>query len=104
MKIHRHLSLADKECILTIGNYDGIHLGHQLLIKRVLQESNNRSLDSAVLSFAPHPKECFDPTNTPSRIISLREKLEFFKKNNMDRVYVIKFDQQFSALSAEEFL
>lgn len=104
MKIHRHLSLTDKECILTIGNYDGIHLGHQLLIKRVLRESKNRGLDSAVLTFEPHPKEFFDPTNAPSRIISLREKLEFFKKNNIDRVYVIKFDQKFSALSAEEFL
>jgi len=90
--------------VLTIGNYDGIHLGHQTLINHVISESRSLQVESAVITFEPHPKEFFTPEKAPQRVISLREKLEFFQAHRIDRVYVIKFNEKFSKLTASEFI
>jgi riboflavin kinase/FMN adenylyltransferase len=103
MKIHRHFPKNHPPCILTIGNYDGIHLGHQALINKLTLMSKNLNLESAVMTFEPHPREFFSLKDSPQRIISLREKLEFFDSKNIDRVYVIKFNKDFSLLSGEDF-
>jgi len=103
MKIYRHFPKNHPPCILTIGNYDGIHLGHQALINKLTLMSKNLNLESAVMTFEPHPREFFSLKDSPQRIISLREKLEFFDSKNIDRVYVIKFNKDFSLLSGEDF-
>ena len=103
MKIYRHFPENHPPCILTIGNYDGIHLGHQALINKLTLMSKNLNLESAVMTFEPHPREFFSLKDSPQRIISLREKLEFFDSKNIDRVYVIKFNKDFSLLSGEDF-
>ena len=103
MKIYRHFPKNHPPCILTIGNYDGIHLGHQALINKLILMSKNLNLESAVMTFEPHPREFFSLKDSPQRIISLREKLEFFDSKNIDRVYVIKFNKDFSLLSGEDF-
>ena len=103
MKIYRHFPKNHPPCILTIGNYDGIHLGHQALINKLTLMSKNLKLESAVMTFEPHPREFFSLKDSPQRIISLREKLEFFDSKNIDRVYVIKFNKDFSLLSGEDF-
>ena len=103
MKIYRHFPTNHPPCILTIGNYDGIHLGHQALINKLTLMSKNLNLESAVMTFEPHPREFFSLKDSPQRIISLREKLEFFDSKNIDRVYVIKFNKDFSLLSGEDF-
>jgi len=104
MKVFRYFEKSMKECVLTIGNYDGIHLGHQTLINHVISESRSLQVESAVITFEPHPKEFFTPEKAPQRVISLREKLEFFQAHRIDRVYVINFNEKFSKLTAPEFI
>ena len=104
MRVFRYFEKSPKECVLTIGNYDGIHLGHQTLINHVISESRSLQVESAVITFEPHPKEFFSPQKAPQRVISLREKLEFFQAHRIDRVYVIKFNKKFSKLTASEFI
>ena len=104
MRIYRHFEQASSPCIATIGNYDGIHLGHQSLINHVISESRAKNLESAVITFEPHPKEFFQPKAAPKRVISLREKLEFFHSHKLDRVYVIRFAENFSNLEGNDFI
>ena len=104
MRVFRYFEKSLKDCVLTIGNYDGIHLGHQTLINHVISESRSLQVESAVITFEPHPKEFFSPEKAPQRVISLREKLEFFQAHRIDRVYVIKFNKKFSKLTATEFV
>ena len=81
MKIYRHIpnSGSHPPCVLTIGNYDGIHLGHQKLINELLNASKNSQIESAIMIFEPHPREFFTPKDAPTRITSLREKIEYFQ-------------------------
>ena len=104
MRIYRYFEQAGGPCIATIGNYDGIHLGHQSLINHVISESRAKNLESAVITFEPHPKEFFQPKAAPKRVISLREKLEFFHSHKLDRAYVIRFDKKFSSLEGNDFI
>ncbi len=104
MRVFRYFEKSLKDCVLTIGNYDGIHLGHQTLINHVISESRSLQVESALITFEPHPKEFFSPEKAPQRVISLREKLEFFQAHRIDRVYVIKFNKKFSKLTASEFV
>ncbi|MDG2253236.1 MAG: bifunctional riboflavin kinase/FAD synthetase [Methylophilaceae bacterium] len=104
MQVFRHLPEANAACAVTIGNYDGLHLGHQKILETLIFESKKRQLETAVITFDPHPKEFFSPASAPSRIISLREKLEFFEELNIDRVYIIKFDKKFSEIKSDEFI
>jgi len=104
MRIYRHFEQASSPCIATIGNYDGIHLGHQSLINHVISESRAKNLESAVITFEPHPKEFFQPKAAPKRVISLREKLEFFHSHKLDRAYVIRFDEKLSNLEGNDFI
>ena len=104
MKIFRHLPEARTAAAVTIGNYDGLHLGHQRILELLISESKLRNIEAAVLTFEPHPKEFFSPATAPSRIISLREKLEFFEELKIDRVYIIKFNKNFSDITSEGFI
>jgi riboflavin kinase / FMN adenylyltransferase len=104
MKIFRHLPEASTAAAVTIGNYDGLHLGHQRILELLISESKLRNIEAAVLTFEPHPKEFFSPATAPSRIISLREKLEFFEELKIDRVYIIKFNKNFSDITSEGFI
>jgi riboflavin kinase / FMN adenylyltransferase len=104
MKIFRHLPEARTAAAVTIGNYDGLHLGHQRILELLISESKLRNIEAAVLTFEPHPKEFFSPATAPSRIISLREKLEFFEELKIDRVYIIKFNKNFSDITYEGFI
>ena len=106
MQIFRHIlnSGSHPPCVLTIGNYDGIHLGHQKLINELLIKSKNSQIDSAIMIFEPHPREFFTPKDAPSRITSLREKIEYFQSKKIDRVYVVKFDKKFANMSGDNFI
>jgi len=104
MEVFRHFESQKNPCVMTIGNYDGIHLGHQSLINQVIELSKDKGMQSAVMTFEPHPREFFQPNEAPSRIISLREKLEFFESKGIDHVHVIRFDELFANLTAGDFL
>ena len=106
MQIYRHIPMITPHspCVLTIGNYDGIHLGHQKLINELLIKSEEMEIDSAIMIFEPHPKEFFTAKNAPCRLTSLREKIEFFKSKKINRVYVVKFNKSFASMSGNNFI
>jgi riboflavin kinase/FMN adenylyltransferase len=89
---------------LAIGNFDGLHLGHQALLSQLIETARRKNLVSAVMTFEPHPREYFSPQNAPARLSSLREKLEYFEQAGVDDVYICRFNQAFSAITAEDFM
>jgi len=89
---------------VTIGNFDGLHLGHQAMLARLQDVARSRGLPSCVLSFEPHPREFFAPDQAPARLSSLREKAECLQRMGIDRLHVFRFDRAFSALTAEAFI
>ncbi|MFN3751942.1 MAG: bifunctional riboflavin kinase/FAD synthetase [Thiobacillus sp.] len=89
---------------VTIGNFDGLHLGHQAMLARLMDVARVRGLPSCVLSFEPHPREFFAPEAAPARLSTLREKAEHLARLGIDRLHVFRFDRAFAALSAEAFI
>jgi riboflavin kinase / FMN adenylyltransferase len=89
---------------VTIGNFDGLHLGHQAMLTRLLDVARARGLPSCVLSFEPHPREFFAPAQAPARLSSLREKAEMLRGRGIDRLHVFRFNRAFSSLSADQFI
>lgn len=105
MKIFRHFHQADGSPLaLAIGNFDGIHLGHQALLERLIETARARGLRSAVMTFEPHPREFFTPMQAPARLTSLREKLELFAEAGVEYAYVCPFNKRFAAVTAEAFM
>jgi len=105
MLIFRSLQSPDHQPVaLTIGNFDGVHLGHKSLLSRLLAAAKARGLPSAVVIFEPHPREFFTPDQAPVRLTSLREKLELLAELGVDRVHICRFNQQFAQMSASSFI
>ena len=89
---------------LTIGNFDGVHLGHQAMLKRLCDAALGLDLPAAVLTFEPHPREFFSAADAPARLTSMREKLELLEEYGVDQVHVVRFNREFAALSPEQFI
>lgn len=89
---------------LTVGNFDGIHRGHQAMLARLVGEARRRALVSCVLTFEPHPREFFAPHSAPTRLTSLREKLELLAAHQVERVHVQRFSGAFARLEAALFV
>lgn len=89
---------------VTIGNFDGLHVGHQAMLTRLQHVARERPLPTCVLSFEPHPREFFSPENAPARLSSLREKAEWLDQTGIDRLHVFRFNRAFSTLAASEFI
>jgi len=104
MQVFRHINQKYSPSFLTIGNYDGIHLGHQAILKKLISESQSNNILSSVMTFEPHPREFFSPKLAPKRIISLREKLEYFDELKIDQVFIVNFNDEFSRKSYLDFI
>ncbi|TMO26761.1 bifunctional riboflavin kinase/FMN adenylyltransferase [Pseudoalteromonas sp. S4492] len=91
-------------CVLTIGNFDGVHLGHAEVIKGLLQDAEKHQLPSTVMLFEPQPQEFFAKDNAPARLTRLRDKLSLLAKLGVERVICISFNQQFANMEAEQFV
>ena len=105
MLILRGLYSPDTQPVaLTIGNFDGVHLGHQALLNELRAAAQARGLPAAVVIFEPHPREFFTPQQAPTRLTSLREKLELFASMGIDRVHVCRFNARFAQISATGFI
>lgn len=89
---------------LTVGNYDGVHLGHQTVLKKLVDTAKQRNLASVLVVFEPMPSELFGGVNTPARITSLREKLLALKELNLDYIVVQRFTKQFAATLATDVI
>ena len=105
MQVFRHLPTQKCEPIaLAIGNFDGLHLGHQALLHQLCETAVAKNLMPAVMTFEPHPREFFTPLNAPARLSNLREKLELFEAAALKKVFVCAFNRRFAAITASEFL
>ncbi|MDZ4141059.1 MAG: bifunctional riboflavin kinase/FAD synthetase [Methylotenera sp.] len=105
MQIFRHIpTTLQQPCALAIGNFDGMHLGHQALLARLTETAKSLNLTSAVMTFEPHPREFFTPESAPARLSSLREKLEHFKEAGVEQAYVCRFNRRFAKVTPQEFM
>ena len=111
MKVFRGLPNAEarRPCALTIGNFDGVHRGHRALLARVSEAAARLKLDTAVMTFEPHPREYFahlsgDESLAPRRIANLRDKLQALESCGVDRVIVEHFSASFASQSPERFI
>jgi riboflavin kinase / FMN adenylyltransferase len=89
---------------LTIGNFDGVHRGHQAMLTRLIEAAEDLRLPSAVLTFDPHPREFFAQDKAPPRLSKLRQKLELFRAFGVDRTIVARFDQRLAAMTPQAFI
>ena len=93
-----------KGCVLTIGKFDGVHLGHQAVLSRLVEKANKLSLPSVVMVFEPQPEEVFTPQHAPARLSRLRDKYTDFAELGIDRLLVINFNQKLSSMTADAFV
>ncbi len=89
---------------LTIGNFDGVHRGHQALLAQVVAAARARGLVPAVMTFEPHPRELFAPEAAPARIANLRDTIDALAGCGIERVFVQHFNRRFAALSPQTFI
>lgn len=99
-------NLRDKhrDCVATIGNFDGVHRGHQAVIDQTAQRAKQLRLPSVVITFEPQPQEFFQPDASPPRLTRLREKLIALSQCDIDKVLCLSFNRHLAALTAEEFV
>jgi len=96
-------------CALTIGNFDGVHRGHQAMLALLRNEAQHRGLPSTVLTFEPHPRDYFaslagKPEIAPTRIATLRDKLLELERCGVDQVVILPFDRRLASLSPDAFI
>ena len=101
---HGTIPPGSTRCALTIGNFDGVHLGHQAMLERTVARARALQLPACVLTFEPHPREFFTPAMAPARLTRLRDKLELMAAAGASRVHVARFDARLAALEAERFV
>jgi riboflavin kinase / FMN adenylyltransferase len=105
----RQSSATEAGCALTIGNFDGVHRGHQAMLALLNNEARHRGLRSCVMTFEPHPRDWFahqasTPELAPLRIATLRDKLQELERCGVDEVMLMRFDVRLASLSADDFI
>ncbi|MEF7614046.1 bifunctional riboflavin kinase/FAD synthetase [Aquincola sp. MAHUQ-54] len=96
-------------CALTVGNFDGVHRGHQAMLALLNNEARHRGVPSCVLTFEPHPRDFFaeragTPDKAPARIATLRDKLSELERCGIEQAVVLRFDERFAAQAPEAFV
>lgn len=91
-------------CVATIGAFDGVHLGHQAVIRHLLEKATELDLPSVIIVFEPLPREYFAPVEAPARIMSFWEKCRAMEELGVDRLLRIRFNEEFRAMSAQRFV
>ena len=97
-------NLPPKACVATIGNFDGVHLGHRAVITRLVECGKTMSLPVCVVLFEPQPREFFDPEGAPPRLMRVREKIDRLAELPIDYVVILRFNQTIAKLSPEAFI
>jgi riboflavin kinase/FMN adenylyltransferase len=91
-------------CVLSIGNFDGFHRGHQALIARLREQARRAQVPAAVQVFEPTPRELFAPAQAPGRVATLRDKLGQLEAAGVERVLIVRFDRKFAAIPAARYV
>ena len=113
MQIHRSLCLNARGIgpglALTIGNFDGVHRGHQAMLALLINEARHRGVPSCVMTFEPHPRDHFarlacKPLAAPARVATLRDKLAELERCGIDHAVVVRFNERFAAMPAQAFI
>lgn len=107
MQIVRHTdeqNLTFRRSVVTVGNFDGIHRGHQVLICGAVADARRMNLASVVLTFEPHPLKILAPERAPKMLLAHKDKMELLRSLGVDVVVVQNFDLAFAKRSAEEFV
>lgn len=98
-----NLQPRHRGCVATIGAFDGVHLGHQAVLRQVLEEAGALGLPSTVIVFEPLPREFLAPGEAPARLMSFREKFIALADMGIDRLLRIRFDESLRGMSADDF-
>jgi riboflavin kinase/FMN adenylyltransferase len=107
MRVHRHydrLPARDRGSVVAIGNFDGVHRGHQAVISEAKRIASKIGAPTSVLTFEPHPRSFFRPDDPPFRLTPLRLKAHALEALGVDQLFVVRFDARFASFSAERFV
>ena len=99
-----NLKPTQRGAVVTIGNFDGVHLGHQAILSRVRDKSDELGVPSMLICFEPQPQEFFRTFNAPARLTRFREKMELLAAHGVDLVLCVKFDEETRTMSADGFI
>ena len=94
----------DRGCVVAIGNFDGLHLGHQAILAALTARSREQGLPAAVLTFEPHPREYFAPAQAPARLMRLRDKAEALAGAGISELRVLRFGAALAGMTADAFI
>lgn len=104
VRYHHNLQTRHKGCVITIGNFDGVHAGHQAVIRQLQQYARRTGLPAVVVTFEPQPLEFFAPAAAPPRLTSFREKMEWLSEHGIDRVVCLRFQKSLAEMPAHDFV
>jgi len=99
-----NLKPAQSGCVATIGSFDGVHLGHQAILRQLIDRAGELGLPSVVMIFEPQPQEFFSGEQAPARLMRLREKVKAFIGAGVDKVFCLQFNRSLRSLSAIDFI
>lgn len=91
-------------CVATIGNFDGVHLGHQAVFRHLLEQGEALGLPSTIITFEPQPQEFFCPARAPARLTRLREKMTALREMGIDRMVILEFNARLARMPARQFV
>ena len=100
----QHIRPEHQTCVATIGNFDGVHLGHQSVLEQLIAQAKAMRLPATVITFEPQPQEYFQKQQAPARITRFREKYTALSQHQIDYLFLLKFNQSLAALSPSEFI
>lgn len=104
MELIRRLEGPARQCVVTIGSFDGIHLGHRALIERARQHGRRLGLPVMMVSFEPLPREFLQPADPPARLTNFRERWRLLSGSGLERLCLLRFDQRLRMLTGRDFM
>nr|WP_294904857.1 bifunctional riboflavin kinase/FAD synthetase [uncultured Lacibacter sp.] len=106
MKVYRSLQQLPvfTNAVVTIGTFDGVHLGHQQIIKQLCAEAREKGGESILISFYPHPRKIVQPETYTPELTTLEERIELLKQQGLDNLVVVPFNKEFSEQTAQQYI
>ena len=107
MQVHQDISHLPgfERCVLTIGTFDGVHLGHRQILAQLKAEASRIQGKTVIITFHPHPRKIIDSSKPPIQLLNtIDEKMELLQSLDIDHLVVVPFDERFSQMSAQEYV